>query len=267
MASERPIPADRTHANLLADTHAHICDPDFDTDRAAILRRAGDAGIGPVLAMAETLEDARRNLELADEYSGSVLPCAGLYPTHLDDEDADAMVAFIREHRQRLVAIGEVGLDFWVVKEADQRERQRAIFRRFIDLANELDLPLSIHSRSAGRHAVAELLERDAQRVILHAFDGKAAKALPAVEAGYYFSIPPSIVRSHQKQKLVRRLPLSCLLLESDSPVLGPDPKQRNEPANAVIALEAIANLKGVAMEEVAEAVAYNTRELFGELS
>jgi TatD DNase family protein len=86
------------------------------------------------------------------------------------------------------------------------------------------------------------------------------------VEAGYFFSIPPSVVRSAQKQKLVRRLPLSCLLLESDSPVLGPDPKARNEPCNVRIALRAVSEIKGLREDEVVEAIGENTRRLYGEL-
>ena len=89
---------------------------------------------------------------------------------------------------------------------------------------------------------------------------------LPAVEAGYFFSVPPSIVRSRQKQKLVARLPLSCLLLETDSPVLGPERDGRNEPANVRISLDQIAEIKGLDSDEVAAAVTENTRRLYGDL-
>jgi TatD DNase family protein len=139
----------------------------------------------------------------------------------------DFFLEFIRLHAAELSAIGEVGLDFWLAKEEPARETQRTVFRLFIRLSIELGLPLNVHSRSAGRHAVAMLLENHAARVQMHAFDGKASAAMLAVEAGYFFSVPPSIVRSRQKQKLVKQLPLSCLLVESDSPVLGPDPTLR----------------------------------------
>jgi TatD DNase family protein len=175
------------------------------------------------------------------------------------------MEALIRQKREGLVAIGEVGLDHWKVKEPAERELQREIFTRFVRLSLELDLPLNIHSRSAGRHVVSLLLEEGAQRVQLHAFDGKPASALPAVEAGYFFSIPPSVVRSRQKQKLVRRLPLSCLLLETDSPVLSAVPGERNEPAQVRISLQAIAELKQLPEQQVAEAVTQNTRRLLGD--
>ncbi len=248
----------------LVDVHAHLGDPSFDPDRDAVLERAGAAGVAAVVAVAETLHDARSNLELAARYPGRVLPAAGLHPVNPDRAEAEALEALLRGERPRWVAIGEVGLDHWKVQEPESREVQREIFARFIHLSLELDLPLNVHSRSAGRAAIELLLERGARRVVLHAFDGRASTALPAVEAGYFFSVPPSVVRSEQKRKLVRRLPLACLLLETDSPVLGPDPGARNEPANLPVALGAIAELKGLAPEAVAEAVAENTRRLLG---
>lgn len=248
----------------LIDCHAHLCDPLFDADRQQVLDRALAAGVSAIVAVGETLEDARRNRRLA-ELHPQLLPAAGLYPTHLDDDLAAELEHWIRRNRACLVAIGEVGLDHWKVKEPADRATQREIFRRFIRLATELDLPLNVHSRSAGRHVVALLLEQNARRVQLHAFDGKPSNALPAVEAGFFFSIPPSIVRSRQKQKLVQRLPLSCLLLETDSPVLSPTPGERNEPANVRVALRTIAELKEVTETEVAERVHENTVRLFGE--
>ena len=107
--------------------------------------------------------------------------------------------------------------------------------------------------------------ERGATRVQLHAFDGKAASALPAMEAGYFFSVPPSVIRSPQKQKMIRKLPLSSLLIETDSPVLGPSPGERNEPANALISIRAIAELKGISREQVIEVTLQNTRRLYGD--
>ena len=248
----------------IIDTHAHIADADFDGDREQVLIRARTAGVSAIIAVSETLEDARKNLAMGETFS-LIRPAAGLYPTHLEPEAADSMIDFIRTNRTRLWGIGEVGLDYWKVKEEGDRERQRQLFIRFIDLSLELDLPLNVHSRSAGRHAIALLLERGARRVQLHAFDGKASAALPGVEAGYLFSIPPSVVRSLQKQKLVRQLPLKSLLVETDSPVLGPDPGKRNEPANIRQAIRAIAELKSVSEEEVIHTVFQNTRRLYGE--
>ena len=250
---------------MLVDTHTHLCLPDFDDDRAEVLDRAAEAGIGAVISVSETLAEVERNLELAERFPGRMLPAAGLFPTILDREQGRAIEERIRRQPERFVAIGEVGLDYWKVPDETGREVQRTIFCRFVELALELDLPLNVHSRSAGRATIALLVEMGARRVQLHAFDGRAAKAQPAVEAGYFFSVPPSIVRSRQKQKLVRRLPLKNLLVETDSPVLGPEPSERNEPANARISLEQIAELKDIAIEEAEAVIAANTRRLYGE--
>jgi len=249
----------------IVDTHAHLCDQIFDPDRDEVIRRAQEAGVETIIIVSENLEDARRNIMLAKEYS-CLKPAAGLYPEYADIKETLRMIDFIRDHQQSFYAVGEVGLDFWIAKEDEAKEMQREVFRQFIQLAGELDLPVNVHSRSAGRHAVAMLLENGAVRVQMHAFDGKASAALPAVEAGFFFSVPPSVIRSRQKQKLLKNLPLSCLLVESDSPVLGPDPEKRNEPANILTSVKAIAGIKDISYQEVFEAVCENTLKLYGEL-
>ena len=255
--------SDAPSAPFLTDTHAHISDLAFEMDREAVLARAAAAGIANVITVGEDLADANKNITLARAYP-ILKAAAGLYPTHLDRTEAQSLQAFIRMHRREVVAIGEVGLDYWMVKDSVGRNVQREIFSGFIDLAIELDLPLNVHSRSAGRHAVSLLLTRGVRRVQMHAFDGKITAARAAVEAGYYFSIPPSVVRSRQKQKLVHHLPLASLLVETDSPVLGPDALERNEPANLIIAIDAIAAIKGLDSQAVIASVVANTRALYG---
>jgi len=246
------------------DAHAHLCDPVFDPDRPAVLERARRAGVTRVLCVGETLEDAQRNLELAAAHE-MLWPAAGLYPTTLDLQEAERMIAFIRRHRGRLRAIGEVGLDRWKVQDEEGRALQEEIFRRFIRLSRELDLPLNIHSRSAGRRTLEVLEEEGPCRALLHAFDGKAALAVRGLDLGCSFSIPPSVIRSRQKQKLLDRLPLERILLESDSPVLGPEPGARNEPANITVSLEAVSEMKGCAVGEAARVTSENARALFGD--
>ena len=247
---------------VLFDAHAHLSSDDFAADLPAVLARAEAVGVRGILAVGETLEEAERTLVLADRHS-LVKPAAGLYPTILDPNQAEAVIAFARRHAARLIALGEVGLDHWLVKEEADWKIQEEILARFVALSNELDLPLNVHSRSAGRHCIAFLKASGARHVLLHAFDGKASAAADGVRAGYFFSIPPSVVRSPQKQKLVRSLPLECVLLETDSPVLGPDPATRNEPMNVAIACQAVASLKGVSPEEVALVTTENARRLF----
>ena len=258
-------PESAAGGRCLFDTHAHLCDPAFDGDRGEVLERARDAGVESIIAVGETLQDARANLALAHEYPWIIRPAAGLFPTILDLDQAESLAQWIRRHVEDLIAIGEVGLDHWKVEEPEDREIQRQVFERFVELAVELDLPLNVHSRSAGAPAIELLLQCGARRVQLHAFDGRAAKAQPAIEAGFFLSVPPSVVRSRQKQKLVRQVPLQNLLLETDSPVLGREPGERNEPANLGVSLQAVAELKGVHRKVVVEAVRDNSLRLYGE--
>lgn len=247
---------------MLTDCHAHLADSRLAADLDAILERARTAGVKRVITVSETMADLERNLALAAQHS-MVRVAAGLYPEFADLDQARQMIRFVEAEQARLAAVGEVGLDFWLAKTEQQKELQRQVFSAFIDLAIRLDLPLNVHSRSAGRHAVAMLLEKKAIRVQLHAFDGKASSAAAGVDAGYFFSIPPSIVRSAQKRKLVKFLPLEAILLETDSPVLGPDPGQLNEPANLLIAAREIADLKQITFETVLETTSRNTAKLY----
>jgi TatD DNase family protein len=249
----------------MIDCHAHLADASFADDLEAVLERARAAGVQAVLCVAEGLEDAAPVLALAAR-EPLVRACLGVHPERADLEAAHAMGELIREHAETLVGIGEVGLDYWLAEGEEARELQRTVLASFVALANELDVPLNVHSRSAGHYTIAFLREQGARRVLLHAFDGRASYAEAGLEAGYCFSVPPSVVRSPQKQKLVKRLPLASLLLETDSPVLGPDKTARNEPANVAISARAIAELKGLPLEEVLEITTANARRLFSRL-
>lgn len=260
----------------MIDCHAHLASTEFDADRDAVRLRAAAAGVTAVLVVGEDRADNARVLRVIAEAPAAgarMLPCLGLHPDRFADDrplpgrpEVDAVIAQIRANAEQLAAIGEVGLDFWWVKDPVRRRAQQDLLEEMAALSLELDLPLNVHSRSAGHYTVDLLLAAGARRVLMHAFDGKAVHAVRAAEAGYRFSVPPSVVRSEQKQKLVRRLPLESLLLESDSPVLGPDRDARNEPANLRFAQNFIAAAHGVAAERVEEVTDANARGLFPTL-
>ena len=191
-------------------------------------------------------------------------PCLGLHPEFAERDEVAALADLIRKERDNIAAIGEVGLDYWLAKTEPARDRQRDILRTFATLSSSLDLPLNVHSRSAGHYTIDLLREAGAKKVLMHAFDGRASYALRGVEAGFLFSIPPSIARSPQKQKLVQRLPLEALCLETDAPVLGPVKGERNEPANARVSAEYISALKGIPLETVLHTTYENAVRLFG---
>ncbi|XP_039387720.1 putative deoxyribonuclease TATDN3 isoform X1 [Mauremys reevesii] len=259
------------------DCHCHLAAPDFERDIEDVLEEAKKAKVLALVAVAEHSGEFEKIIQLSERYPGFVLPCLGVHPVQgippeeqcsVTLKDLDAALPLIELYKDRLLAIGEVGLDFTprFASTDEQKQEQRQVLTKQIQLAKRLDLPLNVHSRSAGRPTISLLKEQGAERVLLHAFDGRPSVAMEGVKAGYFFSIPPSIIRSEQKQKLVKQLPLEYMCLETDSPALGPEKQVRNEPKNIFIAAEYIAKMKGIPVEEVIEVTTQNALKLFPKL-
>jgi len=243
---------------MLIDVHCHLTAPEFEGRVREVVEKSVKAGVKAIITSGLGYEDGLKALEISDYRI--VYPSLGVSPYML--EGYEQVIELISRESRRIVAIGEVGLDYWRVRDDEGRNRQRRVFREFIELSKSLDLPLIIHSRSAGRYALEILFEMKAERVIMHAFDGAAKHAVKAVERGYMFSIPPSIARSQQKRNLVKRIPLENLLLESDSPVLSPVAGQVNYPWNILVSAEWIGKIKGVPIEKVIEVTGRNAAEI-----
>ena len=243
---------------MLIDIHCHLTAPEFEGKVGEIVEKSVKAGVKAIITSGLGYEDGLKALEISDYRI--VYPSLGVSPYML--EGYEQVIELINRESRRIVAIGEVGLDYWRVKDDEGRDRQRRVFREFIELSKSLDLPLIIHSRSAGKYALEILFEMKAERVIMHAFDGAAKHAVKAVERGYMFSIPPSIARSQQKRNLVKRIPLENLLLESDSPVLSPVAGQVNYPWNILVSADWIGKIKGIPIEKVIEVTGRNAAEI-----
>ncbi|KFV65067.1 Putative deoxyribonuclease TATDN3, partial [Dryobates pubescens] len=210
-------------------------------------------------------------------FPGFVWPCLGVHPVQealpgeqrsVTLKDLDAALPLIELYKDKLVGIGEVGLDFTprFASTDEEKEEQRQVLIKQIELARRLDLPFLLFSRLSNRSSLSLSSQGCATKVLLHAFDGKPSVAMEGVKAGYFFSIPPSIIRSEQKQKLVKLLPLESMCLETDSPALGPEKQVRNEPKNIYIAAEYVAKIKGLPVEEVIETTTQNALKVFPKL-
>ncbi|XP_074645288.1 deoxyribonuclease TATDN3-like [Tubulanus polymorphus] len=261
---------------MFIDVHCHITAEEFNEDRDAVLTKAKEDAVTAILAVSESVADFKEILDLSAKYPGFIFPCLGLHPVQKDGEESRSVtekelneaVPIIEQYADCLFAIGEVGLDFTprFVKSSDDKEVQRTVLRRQIELAKKYDLPLNVHSRSAGKPTIQLLKENGVTKAVLHAFDGRPAAAMEGVQCGYFFSIPPSIARSNQKSKLVERVPLENMLLETDSPALGPEKQVRNTPSNIRISCEYIASVKKVDVDTVKRITTENALKLFPKL-
>lgn len=244
----------------MIDVHSHLTDASFN-DLPEVLKRAKDAGLECIImSITDPSEIGRAKEVLATDFDFIFLTI-GFDPMILSEEKYLQFESLVKN--TSVVGIGEVGLDHFYIRDHAQRALQERLFRRSIRLALEEDLPLVVHSRSAGRAALEVLYSGGIKRVLMHAFDGKSGDAKTAAERGYYFSIPTSVVHSQQKQKLVKNLPLRSLMLETDSPVLSPIRGTRNEPANLIYALRKVAEIKGLTEEEVAKITTENAKNFF----
>jgi TatD DNase family protein len=243
---------------MIVDVHAHLTDERLYSRLGTVIASARAAGVVRVVTCGVGPEDSLRALALRDDF---VRVSLGIAPYDL--RGYEEVIELIRRNRQLVDAVGEVGLDLYRGTR-EGFEEQRRVFSEFIALAKELDKPLVIHSRNAGKPAIEQLLSEDAGRVVMHAYDGDVGAAKRAAERGFMFSIPPRIATSDQKKALVRKLPLEALLIETDSPWLGPERTVLNEPKNAWFSVEWIARLKGISTDRVVEATYQNALEVFG---
>ncbi|CAM9759094.1 unnamed protein product [Ectocarpus sp. 6 AP-2014] len=261
------------------DCHAHLTDSSLAEGLQQTLLEAEAAGVTGIVAVSESLDDATPVVELCASINDDASRCRklrlhpsiGMHPEKADLHKVDDVLELIDKHADTIVCVGEVGLDFsrHLIGESGgeraerAKEVQREVFRRQARRAKELGLAVNVHSRSAGHHAISLLQEEGITRAVLHAFDGKPKYAVQAAKAGYFFSVPPIVCRSPGFQSLVKALPLESLVLETDSPALGPEKGVRNVPGNLSISRDWIASLKGVPADVVAETTTANARRLF----
>uniref|UniRef100_A0A8D0HQL8 Uncharacterized protein n=1 Tax=Sphenodon punctatus TaxID=8508 RepID=A0A8D0HQL8_SPHPU len=225
------------------------------------------------VSVTEQRNEFERLTDLAERYPSSVMPCFGIHPIQSSTDglrsatfqDLEPALPLFGKHRDTLVAIGEIGLDFtpWLVATSQQREEQQKVFALQLDMAKQLELPVNVHSRSAGRQVVTFLKEQGIQNALLHNFAGRPSVALEGVQAGFCFSFPPAVTRNDQRAKLIRQIPLENICLETDSPSLGPNKEERNEPEKIRISCQYIAAVKGISPEVVCEVTTHNALRLF----
>lgn len=249
---------------MFIDLHCHL---DILENIEEKVKNAKEAGVTKILAAGLNPESNRKVLELSKKYDNVFAVC-GIYPidameTETDMKhniDVDAEIDFIKKNSDKIVAIGEIGLDYHT---GNRGNGQKELFRKMIELAIELDKPVIVHSRKAELDVIEVLEEYDYKKIIIHCFCGKKKLMQRIKQNGWYFTVPTSVVRAQQFQDMVKEVNISHLFCETDSPFLTPFKEGWNEPAFVVESYKKIAEIKNMDLEEVKNNIFMNYQKLF----
>ena len=251
----------------MIDTHCHVDFKDFNKNREEVIERAKKK-LNAIINSGATLGGNRRTLKLVEEYKGFLYGTLGFHP--VDASKADYSVieeAFkeIHENIDKAVAVGETGLDFYHIENKEARNRQIKVFKSFIEMANEYEMPIVIHARDAELKAF-ELVKKHASdiNVIFHCYGGDLETANKIIDESYYISFSTIICYSEFHNKLVENLPLENVLTETDSPYLSPFKGQKNEPSFVEETVKKIADIKSLSPIKVDKITENNAKKVFG---
>ena len=273
---------------MLTDTHCHLDFNKFNEDRDAVIQRALDAGVERILIPSLELESSKAVVELAKSHP-NIYAAIGFHPTDLD-KWAGTSIFDLQElstATNKIVAIGEIGLDYYWVKEPENQAIQREYLKHQLKLAEDLNLPVIIHMREendewfgpASVHLLEILTEWQnnlktkshllAERPgVLHSFNGTIETAQKAIEHNFYIGVtgPVTYKNAEEKRNVIKQIPLEKLLIETDAPFLTPVPHRgkRNEPAFVAHIADKIAEIHNTTREQVAEITSANADHLFG---
>lgn len=261
---------------MLVDSHCHLQDRQFDADREEVLQRALAAGVSAIIVIGDDVESSRRAVDLADSYE-QVYAAIGIHPHNARSVTPRDIEAISRmADSARVVAIGEIGLDFY--RDLSPRDVQREVFQLQLELALDLELPVVIHSREADQETFdiiaaheQQALPRwpkDRQLGIMHAFAGDVSLALQYIELGFVISIPAvcTYPNAGKTRAVAKGIPLRWMAVETDAPYLPPQSRrgQRNEPAFVSETVQCIAEMRNESFQRVASATALTAARLFG---
>lgn len=247
------------------DSHCHIADAAYENETEEVIQRAKDAGVERFLIMCVTLDEARKAIEIKKMHPEVDL-AFGFHPENANettDEDLIALEALLKTGQ--FCVLGEIGLDYYWV--SDNKEKQKELFMKQIDLANKFDLPISIHMRDATQDTYQILKEHPCHRAgIMHCYSSSYEMAVEFMKLGYYISLggPVTFKNSVTPKEVAAKVPLDRLFTETDCPYMTPVPfrGKRNEPMYVTYTADAIAELRNISKEELKEAVMENYKRL-----
>ncbi|MGD0728916.1 MAG: TatD family hydrolase [Candidatus Micrarchaeaceae archaeon] len=234
----------------MADAHCHLDLLDPNAIKESVL-----FGVRSMITNGVDLKSNYKSLELAD--NRNVYPMLGIDPQHSDISEAELEfnMQVIRQSHSRIVGIGEIGLDYGAVKEKVSVEKQKWVFEHMLDLAKQLKLPVSIHSRDALEDVMHILEKKDIEFVHMHFFEGNVQQAKELERKGYMISVPP--VQSGKRSKVIKEIAIDNIMAESDAPAVGATPK------DVYKSIGMISEIKKLEFKKTADLLTANTKRFF----
>lgn len=254
---------------MIFETHAHYDDDRFENDRDELVSSLPFKGIDKVINVGASIESIKTTLELAHKYD-YVYAAVGVHPSDIDglnDETFEWLRLVAKD--EKTVAIGEIGLDYYWEKDREVQKLQRYWFRRQIELAKAVDLPVIIHSREACNDTIELMKEINANEIqgVIHCYSYSKESAAEFIKMGYYIGVGGVVTFKNSKKlkETVEAIPLSRILLETDCPYMTPEPHRgkRNDSTYIPYMVTEIARLKGVSEDEVKKVTYENAKKLF----
>ena len=248
------------------DTHAHLDFPQFKNDLQKTVLNAYAKGVQKIINIGCDLQRAQKSIEIAERFE-NVWATVGIHPSDIDFKLETRLIASLHKMatHPKVVGVGEIGLDYFHCK---NKEAQKDALIAQIKIAREVDKPIVIHTREAGKDVLEILKQENAKKVVIHCFTENQEFAEEALKRGYLLSFTGIITypKSEDLRKVVANVPLESMMIETDCPFLAPQAfrGQRNEPAFVIEIAKKIAEIKGVDLEKVAEITTKNAERFFG---
>ncbi len=261
----------------LIDTHAHLNFPDYQDDLEKVINRSLEKGVKKIICVSSNLADSIKAIAISKEYSGVVYAAVGIHPHQTDFQEKLSVKEQIRElknlaKKRGIIAVGECGLDFSPAPpmEKNRPEKEQIfLFKKQIEIALDLGVPILVHSRKTFPQVMAILKKyhqssKGQLKGILHCFSAGRKAIRQIEEIGFYFGLDGNLTYDVGLQNVVKEIPLEKILLETDCPFLSPEPYRglRNEPKNVRIIAEFLAKTKGITFKNVARITTQNAKNL-----
>lgn len=257
------------------DSHCHLDDERFDEDREILIGEIKKADITKFVSAGYSIEGSKKGIELSKKYEYIYTTC-GISPNDIPQneeelwKDIESIKDLVKENieNKKIVAIGEIGLDYYWEKDLQRRELQKQAFQKQIEIANAFDLPIVIHTRDAVMDTI-EILKKNTvnRKGIFHCCPLNRELVKEALKLDFYISFagPVTFKNSKNANEIIEMVPEDKMLIETDSPYLAPEPVRgtRNDPRNVKFIAQKIADVKGKTIEEVAEITYANTERIF----